>query len=380
MDNNKQMRSIGWAVIIIFVILITVGLSIYSYQSKSRSSHTKRSAPLPVSVMQAKQQNSYYITREFIGTIVTARTSDLSFELHGLLMNLYKDEGDVVTKGEVIAKLDTEKLELKKKALLAQKQALVADFDLASLTRKRREQLLTSNHVSKQQYDEAKFHEQALKAKIEQTEANIRDVEVDLAKSKLHAPYSGVISHRYLDEGVVIQPGQRILQIMEVNQLEIRVGIPIQFVKHFKIGSRYQIKIENKTYVGKLTRILPNVASETQTVTMVFKLAKPITVSSGEVVRLTIKQKVHETGFWVPIDALTSSLRGLWSVYIATPLKVTNKAKTNVKQVKRAEVEVLYNENGKAFVRGTLTNGDLIITGGTHRVVPGQEIEIIKQK
>ena len=76
---------------------------------------------------------------------------------------------------------------------------------------------------------------------------------------------------------------------------------------------------------------------------------------------------LQERGFWMPTEALAESQRGLWSAY-------TLKSQDNMYVLERRPVELLHIETDRAFVRGTLEHGDVVVAGGLHRLVPGQMV------
>ena len=92
----------------------------------------------------------------------------------------------------------------------------------------------------------------------------------------------------------------------------------------------------------------------------------------GAVARIELGREVESPGFWLPITSLTRGSRGLWSVYAVARMGDGKQI------VSRRSVEVIHTEGERARVRGTLDDGDLVISDGTHRVVPGQRVEPIE--
>jgi hypothetical protein len=78
---------------------------------------------------------------------------------------------------------------------------------------------------------------------------------------------------------------------------------------------------------------------------------------------------------WLPTTALEKSSRGLWSCYVLEKSSDTN---TNPEafRIARRYVELLHSDGVRAFVRGTIGSGEKIVSGGTHRNVPGQLVRI----
>ena len=75
-------------------------------------------------------------------------------------------------------------------------------------------------------------------------------------------------------------------------------------------------------------------------------------------------QLFDDHGFWLPLTALTESERGLWGVLVVNRSSV----------LERRVVEVLHAEADRAYVRGTLQDGDWVVRTGVQRLVPGQQV------
>ena len=116
---------------------------------------------------------------------------------------------------------------------------------------------------------------------------------------------------------------------------------------------------------AQFDRLVGAVNPSTRTQTVIYQVNAPITVSPGELAKLQLKHILEARGFWMPTEALAESQRGLWSAYA---LKQEGQAFV----LERRPVELLHIETDRAFVRGTLEDGDVVVASGLHRLVPGQ--------
>ena len=118
---------------------------------------------------------------------------------------------------------------------------------------------------------------------------------------------------------------------------------------------------------------LPEVNSNTRTQIVVFNLDRSVIpqINPGQTVRLELTQKINTEGFWLPTEALTQGIRGLWTCYV-----LSKSGDTGNYQVKQHSVEIIYQKGDRALVRGTLQPGDEIVANGTHRLVPGQQVKV----
>jgi multidrug efflux pump subunit AcrA (membrane-fusion protein) len=422
--SKRTWRWIWW-------LVIPLLLSPFLVMNKSRGSstataHPQQLQPLPVQTQVLEPVSAYRVQRAYTGEIVARRSSDLGFEQAGTIVELLVEEGDWVEAGAPLARLDTRSLQAQRRQLEAQQrqayarfqelqrgprqediaaaqaavQDLQAQLDLARLQQQRRGNLYTQGAISREELDSAKFSAEALTnrlqqaqsqlnelragtrieqvtaqdAQVDQIEASIQNIDVSLSKSVLYAPFSGRIARRVVDEGVVVGTGQPVLRVVEGAALEARIGVPAQIAPLIPNGSPQAIEVEGETVTGTVTALLPELDDTSQTVTIVVSLPTDAQPTIGATARLILQTQQPATGYWLPTSALVAGDRGLWSAYLLTTPEMPV-MDNNIFEVARRQVEILYTEGNRAFVRGLLEPGEVVITSGTHRLVPGQLVQ-----
>ena len=213
---------------------------------------------------------------------------------------------------------------------------------------------------------------EAQRAVVAELDAAIADIDVDLRKSTLRAPFSGTIARRLADDGTVVQAGQAVFRLVEDQALEAWIGLPVYATAQLEEESTQRVKIGGQLFNATVSGRFPEVDPTTRTRTVVLSLDAEATkqVVHGQVVRLQLEETVAASGYWLPSTALTKGARGLWTSYVVVY------AESDEFQVERRDVEVIHTESDRVLVRGTLNSGDRVIKSGTHRVVPGQLVRI----
>ncbi len=380
---------------------------------------------LPVGVLTVTPVTRHQESRRYSGNIVIKRSSELGFEQSGKLVSLFVQEGQFVSKGTLIGVLDTNHLQVQKQELLAQRsqataqlqeleagprsqtifasQAKVRDLQaqlaLAEAKYQRRKDLLEAGAISREQLDEVRTDVNAQTARVDeaqsqldellagtrpeqialqksvvaQYDAQIARIDLDVQKSQLKAPYSGTIAQRHVNIGTVISSGQAIVRLVEDSSLEARIGVPAETATRLSIGSTHRLKIGERSVVGKVTSILPQVDTSTRTATVILTLNQTQGIRSGQIVSLELSDSIPLSGYWLPTGALIEGTRGLWSSYILGEPDPNNPRRFSVQ---RKDVEIISIEGDRVLVRGTLSPGDRVITEGVHRLVPGQMVEV----
>jgi RND family efflux transporter MFP subunit len=342
--------------------------------------------PLSVTTMELQLQDSYTIERSYGGELTSRRASDMGFETPGVIGHVFVDEGDSIAKGEPLIALDGASLsadisgaKARVSSAKASLHAKLAELDLARLTLKRSQQLSIAGHVSGQELDELlqrfRISEAMLlvaKTQVSQAEADYRKVEVMLEKSVLKAPYDAIVQLRNIDEGSIISPGQTVIRLLEQGHVEARVGIPEAIVHLLDSETTYLFFTNDQSVPGRLKATLPRVDETTGTVTALFTLDKNQTYL-GSLVTMQLQVQVYSSGFWVPISAISESQRGLWSV-------LAIEGPDENATIESRLVEIIHHGQDAVFVRGTLRDGEHIISSGVGRVVPGQTVRVAKRE
>ncbi len=326
-------------------------------------------APLLVSVFPAVEQETFISQRTFAGRIVPQRTSDIGFELGGRVTELLADDGERVSAGQELARLNTAQLENRRNELSGQRAEVEAQLTRTINTLNRQQELLGDGFSTQQQIDDLVAERDSQRARLSQIDAALDQVQTDFDDSILMAPFAGQIVRRTVDEGAVVQPGQTIFRLNESGVLEARIGVPTAYRRQVAIGDTYRIRANGLETEGVISGIVTDLATQTRTITLILTIENDPGFVARDLVRMLLDEEIRRTGIWVPTTALNESLRGLWSVFVVEDTEAGQ-------VVARRDVEIVSIEENRAYVRGTLAHGERVIASSTFRFVPGQRIII----
>lgn len=356
-------------------VLLTAGLAVSAIVVGVTALHSiaaDQAAPkanplITVATQPVIWSDHYEVDRGYVGRIEPTRETAVAFERGGLVVEIRFDEGDKVKAGAVIARLDSSKLMANRRELQARRQELVARRELAKLTMSRQSKLKTRGWSPEQRFDEARFNVAELDASIARVEASIAALDIDIAKSDVKAPFDGTVASRNLDEGTVVAAGTRLLTVLEAAKQQAHIGVSPEAAKALAIGQTYSLSANQHDLTGRLTALRRDLEAGSRTLTALFSVDAGGNVPLREVAVLNLPRKVKTRGMWLPITALVEGRKGLWTVMLA---KESGEARTIVRET----VEVLHVAGNQAYVRGALKKGDHVVTTGTNRVTPGQQV------
>ena len=356
------------ATYVIITLLTIVGCSEELPQQSQTTNYYQSAALLTIS-----PEPSYTIARDYLGQISAKQHTNLSFEYSGKISEVLVDNGDTVTKGQLLAQQDTQLLSYKTaelQAQIAQSQAQIT-LNKANLTRIK--SLIDDGYSSQQKLDELNSENQVLNAQINGLNARINTLEYQQEKSSLVAPFDGVITKRLISKGEVITASTPSFRLIESANNEINVGIPSKVATKLSIGQQLEVTVNNQKNKAELIAVGKQIDPINRTVQLRLKMQKTLNESSsfnGQLVRITIPENINKTGFWLPVNAITDGVRGQWQILIATELPESK----NHFQLQAATINILHATEDNVYVTGLSKKSHNIIAEGVHRFVPGQII------
>ena len=408
------------------VILVLAGIGIAMSQSGSDDPEAS-SRSLPVRSMTLQAADSYQQQLEYTGTVMAGQTTELGFQRMGRITELLVDDGRSVGANDVIARLDTRELEAEKLRLTSQRAEAVARLDrlkngprkqtidaakarvrsleaqlaLDKSNLQRRTTLFKSRASSQEDVDRSRFGSQSTQALLDEAKHSLdelqegsrfEDIEaqksivaqfdaalqrnkVDFEDSVLRSPFRATVTKRYLDEGAVVSVGQAVVRLVGQDRREAHIGIPSEVALETGPHSNAKILVSGQSWDATLRTVLPELDASTRTQTAVYEVfanasgQQPV---PGEIARVHLPRSRQASGFWVSSNALQRGQRGLWSVFVIEQDEQSDHF------VERRDVEILFNTADRAYIRGTISPGERVVSGGVHRLVGGQRVEVIE--
>ena len=319
-----------------------------------------------VNVLPVKYQNTFAKRYRAMGRVESTSQAMIGFERGGRVSSVLVEDGQRVQRGDLLARLDTQRIDAQLIEAQAALELAVAEARLASISEKRVASLVRSKLESPQRLDEAKEANNIAQARLSQIQAQLNTLTLELDKSTILAPFTADIVRRVVDAGAVVNVGQPVFEIANNTTLSARIAVPPEVASTIQIGEMYDLRIGNTVVPGQLLTIGSQRNLKTRTVDTVFSVTADNAILVGDLIAVDLVIELEQFGVWVPISALANGVRGMWNVYV-----VGNEGAT---QVGTRAVEIIYSDGERAFITGALQDGDLLVTGGTHRFVARQNV------
>ncbi len=335
------------------------GTDIQASQEEESYLHVAETQPV-------RMQSGYVLEREFAGEVRAGQTSDLGFELAGQITELLVDEGQDIRHGQLLARLDSRIVLAQGDELDAQLAELDAELQTVRRNLERAERLRGDNLISERERDNLAGRVDVLNASLDRVRAAREVNEIRLGKLELRAPFDSRIDRRHVDSGVVVEAGSPIFSLVESGAREVRAGVPVSMAERLHPGKAVEVRVGRKVSVGHVIHLGPVVNQATQS--RFVRIAVEDPWSPGEIAYLLIGVNIEMAGAWVPAAAVTEGVRGTWVVYAAMP-EGDSRAR-----LESRSVVIHHAAGGRLYVSGSLSDGETIVSGGLHRLAPGQRI------
>lgn len=124
---------------------------------------------------------------------------------------------------------------------------------------------------------------QQAKNKLIQAQLKLKQIEERLKDASIVAPFDGVITFKYINQGDIVQQTQPLLKFADVANLQVEVDMPSRLVNSLKLGKKYRIKLDviNIVVNATLSQIYPIADNNKHSVKVKFDLPKNVPVLSG---------------------------------------------------------------------------------------------------
>jgi membrane fusion protein (multidrug efflux system) len=313
----------------------------------------KKPDAVPVEVARASRRA---IAASYTGTanleapgeaIVVAKTS-------GVMVQLLAEEGDQVRAGQVLARIDGDKVRLE----VARQKAIV---DKLENNYRRAQELEASRLVSTEASDQIKYDLASARAAYEVAK-------LELSYTNIVAPISGVVAQRMVKPGNLIALNAPVFRVVNNSHLEGVINAPEREMARLKPGLPLRMVVDavpGKVFVGKVDRVAPVMDSASGTFRVVCAFDNAPELRPGMFGRIEVVYDQRQDALTVPRIALLED-EGEPAVYVVKD-----------KQARRTPVKLGYTTGEYAEIRSGLKDGDRVVTAGKVAIRDGTEVEVI---
>ncbi len=186
-------------------------------------------------------------------------------------------EGESVKAGQVLVKLDTSEYEARVAQARGNLNNARAQMEIATKSRDNNLALVEKGFISKNAFDNSASQYAAAKASVDSAQGALDIVLKSLNDTVSRAAISGLVSVRHVQPGEKVAMDSRLLEIVNLQQLELEAAVPSSEISKVAIGQRVELRIEglSQRFDGKVVRINPATQAGSRSVPVYVQIANP---------------------------------------------------------------------------------------------------------
>ncbi len=295
-------------------------------------------------------KRTLHLSEDITGTVRAKTRAVIEAKISGRILLMNATLGQFVKAGDVLATLDAQEMQ-------ARAESAKATLDQATRDEQRSASLISTNAISKADYD-------AAKARLEIAKAGVSEAQTMLGYAKVTAPFAGVITRKLADQGDFAAPGKPLLDLENPEQLRIEADIPEALIANLKVGASLEVRsAQTPNTNAKLAEISPTGDPNSRTFPVKLDLPTGSTMRPGQFVRIAVPVRDYEA-LVIPASALVQ--RGQMQMVFVNEKGIAKLRLVRTGRERTEGIEVL----------SGLEGGEVLVTEGADKLMDEQPLTI----
>ncbi len=294
------------------------------------------------------------------GNVETSENILIYPEYQGVLSNVYVKQGQQVSRGQVLAKIDDG-------GLSSQLAQLETQYALAKTTYERQQRLWDQQIGSEIQLLQAKTN-------MEASESAVKQLQSQLGKTSIRAPFSGVIDEIITEQGSVVGPGgMALMRLVNLSDMRVKASVPENYLQSVTKGD--PVKVNFPAIDTSIDGKISGVGSFINPTNRTFQIEVEIPNTEQKIkpnlmASLQINDYTNENALAIPANCIQENAIGEKFVYVLTEIE------GNTAQVSRKQIETGKRSEGFVEVLSGLADADVVVKDGALTLKDGARITI----
>ncbi|WP_318312315.1 efflux RND transporter periplasmic adaptor subunit [Flagellimonas crocea] len=315
--------------------------------------------PLVSTITVQPEEFQHYLQLQ--GDVMTDQNVLVYPEMAGTLYRIYVKEGDRVSKGQLLASIDDG-------GLSSQLAQLKTQAELSKTTFERQKRLWEQNIGSEIQYLQAKTNYEAQQSAVKQLESQ-------LGKSSIRAPFNGIVDDIIKDQGTVVSPGpgSEVFRIVNLSDMYIDVEVPESHLPNITPGKEVDVYFpvlgESVSTKVRQTGNFINPSNRS------FRVEIPVPNKNGRIkpnltAQVKINDYTNENAILIPQSVVSENAEGEQYIYVVKEENGETTAKKSIIEPGRTQGDYL------EVLKG-ISAGSQVIVEGARSVRDGQAVKVL---
>jgi len=344
-------RIISWVIVVLLAVVTNKLMSNKAEMKEDAKMANITSDVIPVEIGVSAEA---FLNDEVKGNAKLLAVDELMVlsETKGKVLKVYKEEGDRVAKNEVLVQVEDE-------VFYAQYKLAKANYEKAQKDLKRFENLAEQNAIAEEQVEK-------MKVNLSNAEANFVGARKQYENTKIKSPISGTVNVKFAKEGMLLNGGTKIAEVVNVNSFELNVRCSEADVLKIANGQKVEVSIPvlpGEVFEGKVKSIAVKAdASMKYNVELVMENSLPNKLKAGMLAEIVFPIEEDEKVIVINRKALVGSIKDA-KVFVV---------KNNKSELRKIELGRIIKD--KVEVKSGLKAGEKLVLSGQINLKSGTKV------
>lgn len=304
----------------------------------------------------------------FVGSLNYKESSKIASQQKGIVDTVHFNVGDKIAKGQKLVSLNTDIMNKELEVKLAKLQEAKYQSQKIRNQLIRYKNLLDTQSIALQQYENLEFELKAKEAYILSLQADYDLSLEETNKMVITSPYSGVILDKLIGIGEWLGVGDPVALMVNTTKVEVIVYVPSNIMTYLELNQKVSLTINNKNYKGSITALIPKADVRTKTFPVHIHLSNQVGFFDGMAVDVHLNTHGKVSGFIVPRDSIVYYQQKNTVFVVRDNMAIA------------IPVNILSLQDKQAVVSGAFLDSDLVVARGQDRLSHGAEVIEYKTK
>ena len=351
-------RRIIAAVLVVGVVAVVAGCD---SDAAERADEDHRVAPEPVETLVVSPKE-FTDTFEVVGTAEPEEAVEVATEFPGEVLDAYVQEGDRVSRGDPLFRIDTETDE-------AGQDVLRTRVDAAERELERTNRLYEEGLATEQQLDNAR-------TELETAQKDLRQSEVSIGRHRVRSPVDGEVAVRMFDPGEFAGSGMPLAEVIDYRTIVVYAQVPESEIRHVDLEEEATLQVEipalETTHNAEIDRVSLRPSPNTRTYTAEVHIDnEERSIRPGMRARAHFERDHYPEALVVPRDAILEGYDGREVMVL--------EGDDEVGEAKVRTVETGPGTRDEVVVLSGLDSGDRLILRGHRGLVADARVEAVEE-
>ena len=303
------------------------------------------------------------------GSLTPEQSATIRSEMSGAVLQTYAEAGQRVSRGQPLAQIDAAVLRDQQISARGAVATAQSSYDIAQRELSRNSALEKAGAIAERDLERARNALVAAQGQLSTARAQLANVNKQLDKASVQAPFNGVVAQRQVNAGDVVTPGAALFTVVDPGSMQLEASVPADALTQVRVGMPVSFKVNgypNRSFSGRITRVNPTADPATRQVKIVASIPNAGNTLVGGLFAEGRVSSEARVAPMVPVSAVDE--RGLRPTVVRLRQGKIEKVEVGI-GIRDAAAETVEITSG-------LTPGDTLLLGAARGISPGTPVKV----